>query len=253
MSIRNKIKSEKKVMKIQLRDRLLTALGFIGMAGFLYLYAVKLFGQHGKPPTSVLLEDIVGRNGLIVVNIAILACFLALLPYRVPGKESHWKSKGAFAGFLIALFTEMFGLPLVIFIFSPFFDYPFILPFSRKILGGFGMIAGTWITLAGILLVFLGWRKIHKAEGLVTDGVYGYIRHPQYVGLFLIMFGWLIHWPTLLTLILFPILIGVYYWLALKEEKGLEEVFGTEYERYKARTPRFFPRLMRRTHSEVSS
>ncbi|KPK25436.1 MAG: hypothetical protein AMK69_14330 [Nitrospira bacterium SG8_3] len=182
-----------------------------------------------------------------------LACFLALLPYRVPGKESHWKSKGAFVGFLTALFAEMFGLPLVIFIFSPFFDYPFILPFSRKILGGFGMIAGTWVTLAGIVLVFLGWRKIHKAEGLVTDGVYKYIRHPQYVGLFLIMSGWLIHWPTLLTLILFPILVGVYYGLATKEEKGLEEVFGTEYERYKARTPRFFPRLTRRKQGVVPS
>jgi protein-S-isoprenylcysteine O-methyltransferase Ste14 len=247
------IKIENDAMKAKLRDRILMALGFFGIGGFLFLYAVKLFGQHGKPPTSMLLEDLVGRNGLIVVNILVLACFLALLPYRVPGKESHWKSKGAFVGFLIALFTEMFGLPLVIFIFSPFFDYPFILPFSRKILGGFGMIAGTWITLAGILLVLLGWRKIHKAEGLVTNGVYGYIRHPQYVGLFLIMFGWLIHWPTVLTLILFPILVCVYYWLAIKEEKGLDEVFGTEYEKYKVRTPLFFPLLTRRKSSEVAS
>ncbi len=238
-------------MKAELRDRILMVLGFLGIGGFLFLYAVKLFGQHGKPPTSVLLEGLVGRNGLIVVNILILACFLALLPYRVPGRESHWKSKGAFVGFLIALFTEMFGLPLVIYIFSPFFDYPFILPFSRKILGGFGMIAGTWITLAGIVLVFLGWRKIHKAEGLVTDGVYGYVRHPQYGGLILIMFGWLIHWPTLLTLILFPILVGVYTWLAKKEEKGLEGVFGAEYERYKSSTPRFFPRLVRKKQGEV--
>lgn len=240
-------------MEAKSRDRILTVLGFLGIGGFLFLYAVKLFGQHGKPPTSVLLEGFVGRNGLIAVNILILACFLALLPYRVPSKEKHWKSKGAFVGFLIALFTEMFGLPLVIYIFTPFFNYPFILPFSRKILGGFGMIAGTWITLAGILLVFLGWRKIHRAEGLVTNGVYGYIRHPQYVGLFLIMFGWLVHWPTLLTLILFPILVGVYYWLAVKEEKGLEKLFGTEYERYKAHTPRFFPHLKRRRYSEAPS
>ncbi|UCB50973.1 MAG: isoprenylcysteine carboxylmethyltransferase family protein [Deltaproteobacteria bacterium] len=240
-------------MKAEFKNRLLTGLGFIGIGGFLYLYAVKLFGQHGKPPTSVFIEDLVGRNGLIVVNILILACFLALLPYRVPGRESHWKSKGAFVGFFIALFTEMFGLPLVIFIFSPFFDYPFILPFSRKMLGGFGMIAGTWLTLAGIALVFLGWHKIHKAEGLVTDGVYGYIRHPQYAGLFLIMFGWLIHWPTLLTLILFPILVGVYYGLAMKEEKGLEEVFGAQYQKYKARTQRFFPRLAARSDARIPS
>ncbi len=233
-------------MKTQLRDNILIGLGLFGIIGFLYLYAVKLFGMHGPPPTSAFLENYIGKNGIIVLNVLIFASFLALLPYRRPSEESDWKSKGAFVGFMIALFTEMFGLPLVIFIFSPFFDYPFILPSTRKIFGSFGMIVGTWITLMGIILVFLGWRKIHRAEGLVTDGVYGYIRHPQYAGLFLIMFGWLLHWPTLLTLILFPILIAVYYWLALREEKGVEEAFPAEYAKYKAQTPRFFPRLTKK-------
>ena len=67
------------------------------------------------------------------------------------------------------------------------------------------------------------------------------------------MFGWLIYWPTLLTLILFHILVGVYYWLAMKKEKGLEEVFGKDYERYKDRTPRFFPNLMKKKRCEVPS
>jgi len=228
----------------KIRDNILVTVGVLGIIGFLYLYTVKLFGQPGKPPTSVLLEHYVGRNGLIAVNILIFASFLALLPYRIPSKDKHWKSKGAFMGFLIALFTEMFGLPLLIYVFSPFFDYPFILPLSRKILGGFGMIAGTWVTLSGILLVFLSWRKIHRAKGLVTDGVYRFIRHPQYAGLFLIMFGWLLHWPTLLTLIIFPVLLCVYYWLAVREEKEMEVIFGDTYSEYKAHTPRFFPRLM---------
>jgi protein-S-isoprenylcysteine O-methyltransferase Ste14 len=137
----------------------------------------------------------------------------------------------------------MFGLPLVLYIFSPLFDYPFILPLSRKILGRFGMIVGTWLTLGGIVLVFLGWRQIHRAETLVTNGLYGYIRHPQYAGLLLIILGWLIHWPTLLTLILFPIIIMVYNRLAVREERELQEIFGTQYLKYKAQTPRFFPYL----------
>lgn len=230
-------------MKTQTKDRVLIAIGIFGLVGFLYLYAVKLFGQHGKPPTSAFIENYIGRNGLIFLNILIFASFLALLPYRRTSMKQDWKSAGAFVGFLIALFTEMFGFPLIIFIFSPFLDYPKLVPISRKLLGSFGMIAGTWMTLGGILLVILGWRKIHKSKGLVKDGIYQYIRHPQYAGLFLIMFGWLLHWPTILTLIIFPVLVFVYYRLAVSEETALAKNFGDAFKTYRRKTPRFFPRF----------
>ena len=232
-------------MKSNTRDNLLIAVGIFGIVGFLYLYFVKLFGQHGKPITSAIIEPYIGRPGLIILNILVFASFIALLPYRRVSKEATWKSKGAFIGFLIALFTEMFGLPLVLYIFSPFFDYPVLRQFSRRALGSFGMIAGTWLTLIGLILVIVGWRKIHRTRNLATDGIYKYIRHPQYVGLFLILFGWLLHWPTLLTIILFPILIVIYYRLALKEEKELTTNFRTEYLKYMEQTPRFIPRFNR--------
>jgi protein-S-isoprenylcysteine O-methyltransferase Ste14 len=78
---------------------------------------------------------------------------------------------------------------LVFYIFSPVFNYPNLVPISRHMFGSFGMIAGTWLTLSGIMLVILGWRKIHRSEGLVADGIYRYIRHPQYLGLFLIIYA----------------------------------------------------------------
>lgn len=231
-------------MTSESRDRFFTILGLLGVAGFLYLYAVKLLGQHGQPASMAFLQKHLGIAGLTIVNILVFLLFVVVLPYRLRPSASSaqgWKSKGVFIGFLIALFTEMFGVPLVIFIFSPLFDYPELVWWTRRTFGSFGMIAGTWLTLLGLLLIVAGWRKIHGAQKLVTGGIYAYIRHPQYVGLFMIILGWLLHWPTLLTLILAPILLVIYYKLARREERELAEVFGDEYDEYARRTPRFFP------------
>lgn len=241
-------------MTSKTRDRLFTIVGLLGVGGFLYLYAVKLFGQHGQPASMAFLEKHLGVAGLTVINIIVFLLFLILLPYRIrPALQSYgagasaggWKSTGAFVGFLIALFTEMFGMPLIIFIFSPFFEYPALVWWSRRTFGTFGMIVGTWLTLIGLLLIVVGWQKIHGAQKLVTDGIYRHVRHPQYIGLFMIILGWLLHWPTLLTLILAPILLIVYYKLSRREEKELAEAFGSEYEEYARRTPRFLPRFTR--------
>ena len=56
------------------------------------------------------------------------------------------------------------------------------------------------------------------------------------------MTGQLIHWPTIPTLVLFPLIIGAYYRLARKEERNMILRFGEEYEKYMTRVPMFFPR-----------
>jgi protein-S-isoprenylcysteine O-methyltransferase Ste14 len=70
----------------------------------------------------------------------------------------------------------------------------------------------------------------------------GPVPHPQYDGFILIMVGFLLQWPTLLTLVMFPILVMMYVRLARREDREVREAFGEEYARYAATTPAFFPR-----------
>ncbi len=95
-------------------------------------------------------------------------------------------------------------------------------------------------------LIAVGWRVLFaalKAETLATTGPYARLRHPQYAGFVLIMIGFLLQWPTLATLVMFPVLLVVYRRLALREEQEVEARFGESWRSYAARTPRFVPRL----------
>jgi protein-S-isoprenylcysteine O-methyltransferase Ste14 len=97
------------------------------------------------------------------------------------------------------------------------------------------------ISILGLVLIAIGWVQIHEAKGLVTTGIYRYMRHPQYTGILLFTFGWILYWPTVVTLILWPILIGAYVWLAKQEEKQIIEEFGKAYIEYIKQTKRFIP------------
>jgi protein-S-isoprenylcysteine O-methyltransferase Ste14 len=154
-----------------------------------------------------------------------------------------WKSKGAFVAFVIALMTEMFGWPLVLFLAAPFFEIPRIAPAYFGAVGHWPAQAGTLLSLVGLALVALGWHQIHRAEGLITTGLYRFVRHPQYLGIFLFTLGWLLHWPSLVTLFLWPVLLAAYFWLARLEERQAVEQFGSAYTDYAARTKRFIPYL----------
>ena len=72
-------------------------------------------------------------------------------------------------------------------------------------------------------------------------GPYGYVRHPQYVGFILVMIGFLFMWPTLTTLLMFPILVAVYVRLAKREELIVLEEFGSVYLDYRKKVPAFIP------------
>jgi len=103
---------------------------------------------------------------------------------------------------------------------------------------------GTALSILGVVLIAIGWTQIHREKELVTRGLYRYIRHPQYAGLLLFTFGWILHWPSVITIILWPILAGAYLWLAQREEKQAVAEFGNAYIEYTKRTKRFIPYII---------
>lgn len=228
---------------LKINQKILTGIGIAGLILFAGIYSVELFSHGGPPITIKWIRTNFGTGGLIAINILIVIAFLALLPYR-RSTMSTWKSKGVFIAFVIALMTEMFGWPLLIFLISPLVEVPSLREWSQELLGHAGPVIGTWMSMIGVVLIALGWQQIHKATGLVTTGVYRFVRHPQYLGMFLFTFGWILHWPSVITLILWPVLVAAYVWLARREENSVAGEFGDAYLEYAKKTPRFIPRVL---------
>jgi protein-S-isoprenylcysteine O-methyltransferase Ste14 len=207
---------------------------------------------------------------LVVINSAVFIIFA--FSFARPRTKRDWRSFGAFSAFLVALFTEMYGFPLTIYLLSGWLSsrYPDVNLLSHNnghlwevLLGWEGNphlnplhILSNIIIAGGFILLSAAWSVLSKAQRahqLATTGPYAYARHPQYDGFILIMAGFLLQWPTLLTLVMSPILVTMYVRLARREEREVREAFGEEYARYAATTPAFFPRprFVRQREHEV--
>jgi protein-S-isoprenylcysteine O-methyltransferase Ste14 len=198
-----------------------------------------------------------GMWALVGLNAAIFVVFV--LSYLKPKKWREWRSMGAFGAFVVALFTEMYGFPLSVYVLTSVLGsrYPVTNPFSHtngnlwavflggsEYVSGFLMLVGGVSMFAGLVVMGRAWKQIHAAGGdLVTTGLYARMRHPQYFALFVITLGMFIQWPTIVTLVMWPVLMFMYYRLALREEKAMESVFGERYTEYARNIPMFFPRL----------
>lgn len=201
-----------------------------------------------------------GLWSLVIINSAIFILFA--FSFFKPKTKHDWRSFGAFSAFLVALFTEMYGFPLTIYLLSGWLQsrYPNVDWFSHDAghlleelfgwktnphLGPFHILSFIFIG-AGFILLSAAWKVLYDAQQrhkLATDGPYRVIRHPQYVGFILIMFGFLLQWPTILTLAMFPILVWMYVRLAHIEEREAIAEFGDAYKDYMKRVPGFLPRL----------
>jgi protein-S-isoprenylcysteine O-methyltransferase Ste14 len=90
------------------------------------------------------------------------------------------------------------------------------------------------------------WKAERCGDGLVTDGLYAYLRHPLYLGSFLLGAG-------LALLLADPLLLGAFvvlFWLShvsvlRREEAELEAVFGEAYREYRSCVPGLLPRFDR--------
>jgi len=194
---------------------------------------------------------------VVAFNVGIFLFFT--LSFLKPRGSQEWRSMGVVTAFFVALFAEMYGFPLTIYLLTGWLGdaYPALEPFSHKlghlwvvVLGGSTlawvvvMALSLALMLMGYTLLSKGWTQIHAARGgLVTDGIYAHARHPQYTGLFLVIIGFLVQWPTILTVIMAPVLLLSYVHLARVEERRAEAEFGAEYNEYVRKTPAFFPSL----------
>lgn len=201
-----------------------------------------------------------GLWSVVLFNIVLVLGFVA--SFMLPKRRVEWRSMGMFAAWIVALFTEMYGFPLTIYALAALLGraYPVLNPFSHinghllvALSGGspivYVLVMGITPILfwAAIILMGSAWRQVHAAKGkLVTDGLYAHVRHPQYSAMFLLIVSLLIQWPTLLTVLMSPILFVVYCRLAKREEREMEARFGPVYLDYKSTVPAFLPRLSTR-------
>ena len=190
-------------------------------------------------------------------QLAILAIIIAswvLYRYVAPDNWREWASAGTVQAFIIALYAEMYGFPLTVYAAVRLLgiDDDNLSTNLWSNLSGVGdqamvvaMVAGYALAIVGIVLVVKGWRQLYAArysKVLATDRLYSVVRHPQYLGLFLILFGeGVVHWPTVFSVSLFPIIVLAYVLLARSEEKRMLEEFGEQYRTYKQLVPGFVP------------
>lgn len=195
---------------------------------------------------------------LVILNSAIFLIFA--FSFFKPQTARDWRTFGAFAAFIVALFVEMYGFPLTLYVLAGWLQtkYPGLDLLSHNsghlwstLLGEkgdahFGVLhIASYVFLGyGFYLLSTAWNVLYHAQRhdtLATTGAYARIRHPQYVAFVLILLGFLLQWPTLLTLAMFPILLVMYGRLAVTEEAEMRTRFGAVFDAYAARTPRFIP------------
>ena len=198
---------------------------------------------------------------LVILNTALFVMFA--VSFYHPKTQRDWRVMGGFSAFMVALFTEMYGIPLTVYLLGSWLGSRFPLledthaggHLWNDLIGWTGdphlspFHLASYVAIGGgFWLVAAAWNVLHEAarnDRLATTGAYAWVRHPQYDGLLLVMIGFLLQWPTIPTVLMFPILVIVYTRLARAEEREVAARFGQDWREYAERTPGFVPRRPR--------
>ena len=240
----------------------------LAAAGF---WAWLFYVQATMPPMvhSLAYEQWYGnwRDALIVSGV-----FVAfVLGFAWPRGGAQWRNAGVYSAFLISLFVEMFGIPLTLFVVAPlldlraldfgmneshlwayFLERAGIMPLASGV--HVVMTASMALIAAGLALVAVGWAQVFGARReLRTSGIYGLVRHPQYLGLIVAIIGLIVQWPTIPTLLMAPVLVVMYVRQARREDEDLQARFGDAFTAYASRVPAFVPRLVRRQETRIAA
>lgn len=198
-----------------------------------------------------------GLWGLVVIDSAVMIIFAA--SFFHPKQPRDWRVMSGFSAFIIALFTEMYGAPLTVYLLTGWLGSKF--PALKATHSGGHLwndligwkadphispfhIASYAVLIGGFWLITAAWQVLHAAAqrgALATAGPYAWLRHPQYLGFMLIMVGWLLQWPTIPTLLMFPVLAIVYARLARSEEREVAPQFGPDWIAYAEHVHAYLP------------
>ena len=194
--------------------------------------------------------------GFAIVNMVFFGVFVLFTQIR---KKLARLPSSIYLAFIVALYAEMYGFPLTLYLFTWIFGISNVYTLEHLFAGVIGenlfaflfhiilLPLSNIIMLIGIVLIIVGWRQIFNAKGkLVTTGIYTHVRNPQYLGMLLLTFGMNVQWLTILSLLLWPLLAILYYRLAREEAKEMEEKFGEKFRIYEQNVPLFIPRFRKR-------
>lgn len=234
-------------------------IGFVTL--IIGLVLLGFLGAVLRPEENMPFEKWYWNWPMVFMATALILFFVFFLTR--PRRPGEWRGAGLTTAFFISLFTEMFGIPLTIYLLAPLFGVePKIFGMYESHLWAYllsrtgvmslkagvylVMVVSTGLIFLGFTLVAGGWKEVYRGQGeLVMDGLYARLRHPQYLGLILIVLAFLIMWPTLLTVLLAPFLIGRYILLATEEDRELEEKFGDDFRLYRQTVPAFIPSFIK--------